>query len=458
VVSMANIDFESFKSAFRGQLLGPEDAGYDEARKIWNASIHKHPKLIARCSGVADVVSAVEFGHTNNLLTAIRGGGHNVGGRALCDDGLVIDLSRMRSVYVNPANSTVRVQGGATLGDLDRETHIFGLAVPCGIVAKTGIGGLTLGGGVGWLLRKYGMSIDNLLSCEIVIADGRVLTASLSDNQDLFWALRGGGGNFGIVTSFEFQARPVHTVLGGLLLHPRDAATNVIRFFRDFLETAPDELTAYAVLLHGPDGTPLTALAACYCGEITPGERVLKPLRGFGTPILDAIQPMPFPAMQSLFGQSFPDGNFNYWKSTLQRSLSDDAITAIVEHANRMTSPLSAVVVECYGGAASRVAKEATAYPHRDLPWDILFVAQWTDPAQTTAHREWARTGEEILRPFSANAHLLSALDVEPEEVIHTAFGPNLPRLLEVKKRYDPANFFRVNHNIRPELARIGAT
>jgi hypothetical protein len=454
---MPAMDIQSFKSTFHGQLFEPADAGYNEARQIWNASVNKHPKLIACCSGIADVVAAVNFGRSNDLLTAIRGGGHNVGGRALCDDGIVIDLSRMRSVYVDPANQTVRVQGGATLGDLDRETHIFGLAVPCGIVPKTGVAGLTLGGGVGWLLRKYGMSIDNLLSCQIVTADSRVLTANASDNEDLFWALRGGGGNFGVVTSFEFQAHPVHTVLGGLLFYSRDAAVDVIRHFRDYIEAAPDEVTAYVALLHGPDSVPLVGVIACYCGEIADGQRVLQPLRMFGKPVLDAIQPMPFPAMQSLLGPSFPDGNHNYWKSTLQRQLSDDAIAVIVEHANRMASPLSAVVLEHYGGTAGRVPKDATAFPHRDLPWDILFIAQWTDLAETMIHRDWARSGEEILRPFSANAHLLSALDVEVEDVINTAFGPNLPRLAAIKKKYDPTNFFRVNHNIKPGLTQAGA-
>lgn len=435
-------------------MFAAEDAGYDEARRIWNASIDKRPAMIARCSGVADVVDAVRFGRANNLVTAIRGGGHNVGGRALCDDGMVIDLSAMRSVYVNPANATVRVQGGATLGDLDRDTHLFGLAVPCGIVPKTGIGGLTLGGGVGWLVRKYGMTIDNLRSCQVVTADGQVLTASDSENEDLFWALRGGGGNFGVVTSFEFQARPVHTVLGGLLLYPRAAASDVIRFYRDFVESAPDELTAYAALLSGPDGMPVTGVIVCYCGSLEEGERVLRPLRAFGSPVLDAIQPMPFPAMQSLLGPAFPDGNYNYWKSALQRTLPDDAIAAIVEHGNAMTSPLSAIVVEQYGGAAARVATDATAYPHRDIPWDILFIAQWTDRAQSAGQRDWARSGEEALRPFSTNAHLLSALDLEPEEVIQSAFGANMPRLRAVKRKYDADNFFQVNQNIRPDLAQ----
>ena len=447
---MSDLDIKSFRSSFHGQILEPADPGYDEARQIWNASVNKRPRLIARCSGVADVIAAIHFARANNVLTSIRGGGHNVGGRALCDDGLVIDLSPMRSIFVDAATRRVRVQGGATLGDMDRETHVFGLAVPCGIVPKTGIGGLTLGGGVGWLIRKYGMSIDNLLSCQIVTADGKVLTANASENADLFWALRGGGGNFGVVTSFQFQAHKVASVLGGLLLYPRAVAVDVIRNFRDYMASAPDELTAYAALLHGPDGSPLVGLICCYSGDPADGERVLQPLRKFGSPVLDGIQPTPFPTMQSLLSTSFPDGNQNYWKSTLQRELPDDAISAIVEHANRSSSPLSFVVLEYYGGAAGRVSREATAFPHRDLPWDILFLAQWTDLVQTTMHRDWARSGEEMLRPYSQNAHLLSALDVETEAVIKTAFGPNLERLTAIKKKYDPTNFFRANQNINP--------
>lgn len=447
---MSDIDINAFRSTFNGRVFEPADLGYNEARQIWNASVSKHPRLIARCSGVADVIAAVTFARANGLLTAIRGGGHNVGGRALCDDGLVIDLSQMRSVWVNPSTQRVQVQGGATLGDIDRETHVFGLAIPCGIVPKTGIGGLTLGGGVGWLIRKYGMTIDNLVSAQVVTADGKVLTASASENEDLFWALRGGGGNFGVVTSFEFQAHPVATVLGGLLLYPRAAGVDVIRHFRDFISSAPDELTAYVALLHGPDGSPLVGVIPCYCGEVAEGERVLQPLRKFGNPIMDGIQTMPFPVMQSLLGPSFPDGNQNYWKSTLQRDLPDEAISAIVEHANRLQSPLSFVVLEYYGGAAGRVPNEATAFPHRHLPWDILFIAQWTDPVQINMHRDWARNGEELLRPFSQNAHLLSALDVEADDVIKTAFGPNLERLAAIKEKYDPTNFFRVNQNIKP--------
>ena len=260
----------------------------------------------------------------------------------------------MRSVYVDPAGSTVRVQGGATLGEVDRETHAFGLAVPSGVVPKTGIAGLTLGGGVGWLIRKYGMSIDNLLSCQIVTADGTVRTASSMENEDLFWGLRGGGGNFGVVTSLEFQARPVHTIVGGLLLYARNDAVDVLRHYRDYIETAPDELTTYAACLYTPDGTPVVGVVPCYCGAASEAERVLQPLRAFGSPILDAIQAMPFPAMQSLFGPSFPDGNHNYWKSSLLKNLTDAAVTEIVEHANAMTSPLSAVILNTTVGRRPR--------------------------------------------------------------------------------------------------------
>jgi FAD/FMN-containing dehydrogenase len=451
------LDIQGFRSAFHGQVFEAADAGYDAARRIWNASVEKHPRVIARCSGLADVVAAVNFACTNDLVTAIRGGGHNVGGRALCEDGMVIDLSGMRAVYVDPVKRTVRVQGGATLDDMDGETHVFGLAVPCGIVPKTGIGGLTLGGGVGWLIRKYGMTIDNLLSCQAVTAENNVLTASASEHEDLFWALRGGGGNFGVVTSFEFRAHPVHNVLGGLIVYPRHAAISVIRNLREFIESAPEELTAYAALLHAPDGSPIVGVIACYCGDIAQGERVLEPLRRFGTPVMDAIQPLPFPAMQSLLASAFPDGNQNYWKSTLQKELPDDAITAIVEHGNKMKSPLSFLAIEYYGGAAGRIANDTTAYPHRNLCWDIIFGAQWTKPTETPIHREWARSGEEALLPYSANAHLASALDIESEEVINTAFGANLARLRAIKRKYDPANFFHMNYNIKPASVQANA-
>src|SRR5581483_10502864 len=272
--NMRSLDIQPLRSSFSGGLIEPGDNAYNDARRIWNASIEKRPALIARCSTVADVIAAITFARENDLLTAIRGGGHNVGGRALCDDGIVIDLSRMRSVQVNASNRTVRVEGGTTLGDLDRETHVFGLAVPSGVVPKTGIAGLTLGGGVGWLLRKYGMTVDNLLSCQLVTAEGTVLSASASENEDLFWALRGGGGNFGVVTSFEFRAHPVQSVLGGFILYPRDGAADVLRRLRDYIESAPDELGAYAALLNTPDGAAVVGVIPCYCGDLKDGERL----------------------------------------------------------------------------------------------------------------------------------------------------------------------------------------
>jgi len=454
---MAPIDIHSLESAFRGELFRPGDAAYNQARRIWNASIDKHPALIARCSGVADIVSAVSFAREKNLLTAIRGGGHNVAGRALCDDGIVIDLSRMRSVHVDPANRTVRVQGGATLADLDRETHAFGLAVPSGVVSKTGIAGLTLGGGVGWLVRKYGMSIDNLLSCQIATANGKILQASGSENDDLFWALRGGGGNFGAVASFEFRAHPLDTVIGGMLVYPRAAAHDVIRNLRDSMQSAPDELTAYAALLHGPDGSPVVGVIVCYCGPDEHAERVLAPIRAFGSPVVDAIQRMPFPAMQSLLAPSFPDGNQNYWKSSVLQDLPDEAVSVAIEYANRMASPLSLIVLEYYGGAAGRIPSDATALPHRNLPWDIVIGAQWTDSAESARHRDWARDTEQALKPFATQAHFLGALDAEAQDVINAAFGANLSRLATIKAKYDPTNFFRVNQNIRPAIAQTTA-
>ena len=443
---------ERFRTAFRGELIQPGDAGYETARKIWNASIDKHPGIIARCSGVADVVAAVNFARENELLVAVRGGGHNVAGRALCDDGIVIDLSGMKGIRVDARHRTATVQGGATLGDVDRETHVFGLAVPAGVVSKTGIAGLALGGGVGWLVRKYGLTCDNVISFDIVTADGKARVASASDNDDLFWALRGGGGNFGVVTSFEFRAHPVSTVLGGLIIYPRDQAGDVFRFFRDFTQSAPRELTAYAALMHTPDGIPAIAVIACYCGDVTEGEEVLKPLRAFNSPLADMIQPMPFPQMQTLLDGAFPDGIQNYWKSTFLRELSDDAIGVLVEHANRATSPLASVAVEYYGGAAGQVGVSETAFAQRQAQYSVGILAEWTDTGESQRHVKWARDLSDSLSPFSSGGYLLNFLGEEGEDTIRAAFGPNYDRLMAVKKKYDPNNFFRLNQNIKPAV------
>jgi FAD binding domain/Berberine and berberine like len=441
---------EQLRSACRGPLIGPGDAEYDSARRIWNGSIDKRPGLIARCTGLADVIAAVRFARENDLLVAIRGGGHNVGGRAVCDGGLVIDLSRMKGIHVDARARRVRVQPGVTLGELDRETHVHGLVVPAGVVSKTGIAGLTLGGGVGWLVRKHGLTADDVISFEVVTADAEVLTVSADEHPDLFWALRGGGGNFGVVTSFEYRAHPLTMVLGGLVLYPRAQAIEVLKFYRDFSASAPDELATYGALLWAPDGSPVVGFVTCYSGDLGEGERVLATLRGFGTPILDAIQPMPFPVMQTLLDAAVPDGNQNYWKSTFLRELSDAAIDIIVTHANEATSPLTAVLVEQYGGAASRVPDDATAFGNRRADYDLGILTQWADPADSERHINWTRRFADAMAPFRSGTYLLNFLGEEGAETIREAFGPNYARLVTVKSKYDPTNFFRVNQNIVP--------
>jgi FAD/FMN-containing dehydrogenase len=448
VVEQALVD--AFRDGFHGQVFLPDDAGYDAARRIWNASIDKRPGLVARCAGVADVVAAVRFARTNDLLAAVRSGGHNVAGRALCDDGIVIDLSAMKGIFVDPHSRTARVQAGATLGDIDRETHLHGLAVPAGVVSRTGIAGLTLGGGVGWLVRKYGLTCDNLLACEVVSADGEVVIADAERNADLFWGLRGGGGNFGIVTSFLFRAHPVSTVLGGVILYPRDQAAALLRHYRTFIASAPEELTAYAGLLSTPEGTPAAGVIVCYCGDVAEGQRVLQPLRAFGQPMVDAVQPMPFPAMQKLLDDAFPDGTFNYWKSTFLEELSDAAIGVLVEHANRASSPLSAVVLEFYGGAATRIGQGETAFAQRRAEYNAGIMAQWTDPAESDRHTAWARETWDALQPFSSGAYLGNFASDEAPQAVRQAFAGNLARLAELKQRYDPTNFFSLNQNVTP--------
>ncbi len=431
-------------------MIAPDDSLYESARRIWNASVDKKPGLIARCASSADVVKAINFARTNQIQVAVRGGGHNVGGRALCDDGLVIDMSQMRKIDVDPEARTVVAQAGCRLGDLDAATHPHGLVVPAGVLTATGIAGLTLGGGVGWLVRKYGLTCDNVLSFEMVTAGGDVVTASADENEDLFWGLRGGGGNFGVVVTFTFRAHPLTTVLGGLLIHPQAKAGEVLRFYRDFMETAPDELTAYAAMMHSPDGDPVSAIVPCWCGDLDEGEKYLRPMREFGPPLVDAVQPIPFPQMQTLFDDAFPDGNQNYWKSTFVNELSDEAIDLLVEHANAVPSPLSILIVELYGGAMARVGADETAFAHRTSDYDIGILSQWTDPADTATNIAWTRGVYDALQPHASGAFLLNFLGQEDDAVIRAAFGSNYDRLAELKRKYDPANFFRNNQNIIP--------
>jgi FAD/FMN-containing dehydrogenase len=442
---------DDLRSRMRGPVLTSADAGYDAARRIWNAMIDKRPALIARCAGAADVLEAVRFAAAHEVLVSVRGGGHNVAGTAVCEGGLMIDLSSMRGIRVDPAARTAWAQPGLLWQDFDHETQAFGLATTGGVVGETGIAGLTLGGGVGWLVRKHGLACDNLVAADVVTADGRLRHASPDENGDLFWALRGGGGNFGVVTAFQYRLHPVSTILGGLVIHPRGAARDVIRFHRDFVTSAPEELTSYVGLLTAPDGRPVVALASCYCGDLRDGERVLRPLREFGSPLVDEMKPMPYGGMQGLFGPAFPWGNRNYWKSSFLRAVPDAAVEAVVEHADRGTSPLSAVVLEYYGGAASRVPAGATAFPHRAANYNFLVLAQWRDAGEDPVHVGWARDCWEAVRPWSSGAVYMNALsDDEDARAVREAYGPNYERLAALKATLDPGNLFRLNQNIAP--------
>jgi FAD/FMN-containing dehydrogenase len=442
---------DDFASRVRGELILPEDMHYDSARRIWNALIDKHPGAILRCHGTADVAAACRFAHENNIRVSVRGGGHNVGGRAICDDGLVIDLSAMRAVHVDPATRTVRAQGGAVLGDVDRETHLHGLAVPLGVVSATGIGGLTTGGGFGWLARKYGPTCDNVISAEVVTADGSVKTASEDQNADLFWGICGGSGNFGIVTSFLYKAYPLSTVVGGLIAYPRAEADAVLRGYRDIMADAPDDLTVYAGLLWGPDGTPLTALVPCWIGDDKEaGRAAIKPLTEIGEPLVVDLHELPFPAMQSLLDAAYGPGSRNYWKSTYLKGLSDAAIDTIVTHAKGMTIPGSAILIEHCAGAAKTKAMGENAFAQRGKDYLIALLPLWTDPADDNAQIAWARLFDEALEPFSTGDTYLNYIGEGEDTSILKAYGSNLGKLKDVKRAYDPTNFFSENANIAP--------
>lgn len=450
-IGMDTAAIQTFRANLCGELFTSESDGYDAARWLYNGMIDKHPALIARCEGAADVVACVQFAREQDIAVAVRGGGHNVAGTALCDDGLVIDLSRMRSIHVNPATRTARAEGGATWAALDRETQLFGLATTGGTISSTGIAGLTLGGGIGWLARKHGLSVDNLLSVDMVTAEGTVLTASAAEEPDLFWAVRGAGANFGVVTSFEYQLHSVGpVVLGGMVLHPIERTPAVLRHFRECMEAAPDELMAMAALLHSPDGVPVCALLMAYIGPLADGERMLQPLRGFGPPLADQVAPLPYTQLQSMLDDGFPSGLQNYWKSSFLRQLSDDAVTTIARAYARVTSPLTAVLLEPWGGAVGRVPIGATAFSHRTCPYDILILARWQDPAEAERHIDWTRGLWEAMRPFVSEEVYVNYMNAGEGTRAREAYGPSYDRLAALKARYDPTNFFRGNQNIAP--------
>ncbi|HMD63321.1 MAG TPA: FAD-binding oxidoreductase [Stellaceae bacterium] len=444
---------DGFRASLRGPLLSSSDAGYDETRKVWNGMIDRRPALIARCAGLADVVAAVRFARGRELLVSVRGGGHNAPGVAVCEGGLMIDLAGMRGVRVDPAQRTARADGGATWADFDRETQAFGLATTGGAISNTGIGGLTLGGGLGWLAGKYGLVCDNLLSVDLVTADGTVLVASATENAELFWGLRGGGGNFGVVTSFEYRLHPVGPVLAGPVLYPFAKAKEAMALYRDFAGSIPDEANTLGALLTAPDGNPVAAIAVCYNGSPEAGEKALRPVRTVVPPQADEIAPTPYCKIQTLFDEAFLRGRRYYFKSNFTRRISDEMIDTLVEQFRAAPSPMSMVYFQQLGNAANRVDATATAFSHRDALCEWGCDAVWLDPTQDAANIRWAREVAEAMRPFTTGSDYVNHIGLEAEEGtdrIKAAFGANYDRLVSLKNRYDPTNLFRHNQNIKP--------
>ncbi len=452
--SMTAVDTVSqLRETFSGQILAQGEPGYDEARRIHNGLIDKHPALIARCLHTGDVVHAVNLGREDGLEISVRGGGHNIAGKAVTEGGLMIDLSLMKGIHVDPVRRTVRVQGGVTVGELDRATAVFGLATPSGVVSSTGIGGLTLGGGLAWLMGRYGMVIDNLISAEVVLASGEVVTASADTDPDLFWAIRGGGGNFGVVTSFEFQAHAVATVLKGPVLHPLDSAVEAMSFYRDFSAAAPDDLGTQAAFIHAPDGsgTKVCAIVVCHCGADDERARAdVAPVRTFGPPAADMIERTPYQLANTSVDELFPFGALGYWKSAFFSELSEAAIAVLAEAFERAPTDQCALIIEAFQGQATRIEPTETAYPHRQAGHNLLLISQWTDPADTDAGIAWARTTFEALAPHMADRSYTNYLPADDHDRVRHAFGVNYDRLVELKRRYDPDNLFHLNQNIDP--------
>jgi FAD/FMN-containing dehydrogenase len=452
---------DQLRSDLRGNLLASGAPGYDESRTIWNAMIDRRPALIARCTSAADVAVAVRFARDHDLLLAVRGGGHNIAGNAVCEGGLMIDLSPMKAVRVDPDRRTARVEGGATLADFDREAQAFGLATPLGINSTTGVAGLTLGGGFGWLSRRLGLTIDNLLSTEVVTAKGEVVRASSDDNPDLFWALRGGGGNFGVVTAFDFQLHPVGPeVLSGMIIHPLDAARDVLAFYRDFLPTTPEEFVCWFVMRKAPPlpflpaewhGKEILALAVCYSGnDLAEGERIAAPLRAFGKPVADVIAPHPYAVWQTVLDPLLTPGQRNYWKSHDFREVSDGLINALIEHARKLPDPNTEIAFAQLGGAVSRVPNDATAYGHRDGQFVLNVHGRWESRAKDAACIGWTRDLFQATAPFATGSVYVNFLTQDEGDRVRAAYGRNYDRLSQLKNKYDPRNLFRLNQNIRP--------
>jgi FAD/FMN-containing dehydrogenase len=449
-----------FKGQLRGELIEPTDTRYEEERKVYNAMISRKPRLIARCADVADVITAVHFGRQQDLRVSIRGGGHNAGGLGVCDDGLVIDLSLIKYVHVDPAARTVRAGGGCTWGDVDHATHAFGLAVPSGIISTTGVGGLTLGGGMGHLTRKYGLTIDNLLAADVVLADGSFVVASADENGDLFWALRGGGGNFGVVTSFLFQAHPVHTVCAGPMLWGLDQATDIMKWYREFIQQAPEEINGFFAFLTVPPGPPfpqelhfkkMCGLVWCYNGPLEQANEILGPLRSFRRPSFEFFAPMPFPMLQGMFDGLYTPGLQWYWKADFVRELGNEAIALHIKHGSELPTLHSTMHLYPINGAAHRTGKDDTAWGFRDAVWTEVIVGVDPDPANKDRITGWAKSYWEALHPYGAGgAYVNFMMEDEGEARIRATYRDNYAKLARIKAKYDAKNFFRVNQNIRP--------
>ena len=450
---------DQLKSSFRGELIQPADAAYDSARKVYNGMIDKRPQLIARCVDVADVIAAVNFGRENGLLTAVRGGGHNGAGLGTCDGGLVIDLSRMKGIRVDPAAKKVRVEAGCVWGDVDHATHAFGMATPCGFISTTGVAGLTLGGGIGYLTRQYGLTIDNLLSVDMVLADGRFVTANSEENPDLYWAVRGGGGNFGVVTSFEFRLHPVDMVQFGPTFWPLDEAAQVLTAYRDFIQKAPEYVSGFFAFLVIPPAPmfpehlhnrTVCGVVWCCTGPADKVEAALKPMRTVGHPLLDQVGPAPFPAVQSLFDPLFVTGLQWYWRADNFTDLSDEAIARHVEHGSAIPTMLSTMHLYPLNGAAQRVGKNDTAYSFSEALFAEVIVGVDPDPANADKITTWCKDYWEALHPYSAGGAYINFMMEEGQDRVQATYRDNYQRLASIKKKYDPNNFFRVNQNIRP--------
>jgi FAD/FMN-containing dehydrogenase len=436
-----------------GAVYGPQDGGYDAARVVHNGLIDRKPALIVRCRTTSDVVAALALARRAGLEVSIRGGGHNVAGRAVTDGGVMIDLAEMKGIAVDPDQATAKVEPGVTWGELNDAAAEHGLAVTGGAISTTGIAGYTLGGGLGWLMAKYGLAADNLLAVELVTANGEVLDVNASSHPDLFWALRGGGGNFGVATSFTYRMHPLKTIVGGLIAHPIDAAPDLLRFYRDAVADCSDDLTVFAAVVHAPDGSgmKLSAMLTFHTGDAAQAERDLEPFKTWGSPVVVEVGPMPYPVMNTLLDEGFPAGSLNYWLSSFTRGLPDELIDIVVERFASVPSPMSGILFEHFHGAVTRVGVTETAVPHRDEGWNLLIPSVWTDPADTEANITWSRETFAAMRPHFGTGRWLNYLgDDQAEDAIRAAYGPNYDRLVEVKRKYDPENVFHLNHNIAP--------